>query len=302
MKTSMNKLPAATRTQILSMLCEGSSMRSTSRVCDVSINTVSKLLIDAGKACATFHDDSVRGVKSRRVQVDEIWSFTGGKQKNVAAMKKPVAGAGDTWTWTAIDADSKLLITWLVGGHDSDYAIAFMDDLRDRLANRVQLASDGHKAYLEAVEGAFGGDIDYAMLVKIYGTAPDAFKARYSPAECIGARKQRIEGDPDPDPKHVSTSFAERQNLTMRMQMRRFTRLTNAFSKKFENHMHMVALYTVWHNFVKMHKTLRMTPAMAAGVSDRLWSMTGLAEMVDAAQAKPGKRGPYKKTTAEISN
>jgi len=294
---AMNKLPVQTRIQILSMLCEGSSMRSISRVCDVSINTVSKLLVDAGKACAVFHDEKVRGVKARRVQVDEIWSFTAAKQKNVASMKAPVEGAGDTWTWTAIDAETKLLITWLVGGRDSDYAIAFMDDLRDRLANRVQLTSDGHRAYLEAVEGAFGGDVDYAQLVKLYGATSEAAKGRYSPAECIGARKERIEGSPDP--KHISTSFAERQNLTMRMQMRRFTRLTNAFSKKFENHMHMVALYTVWYNFVKQHKSLKgLSPAMAAGLSDTLWSMTDLAEMVDAAQPKPGKRGPYRRQVA----
>jgi IS1 family transposase len=268
-------------------------MRSISRVCDVSINTVSKLLIDAGKACAALHDEKVRGVKARRVQVDEIWSFTYAKQKNVATAKRQDLAYGDTWTWTAIEADSKLLITWLVGGRDSDYAIAFMDDLRDRLANRVQLTSDGHKAYLEAVEGAFGGDIDYAMLVKLYGETPEAQK-RYSPAQCIGARKTRIEGDPDP--KHISTSFAERQNLTMRMQMRRFTRLTNGFSKKIQNHMHMVAFYTVWYNYVKQHKSLKgLSPAMAAGISDTLWSMTDLAEMVDAAQPKPGPRGPYKK-------
>jgi IS1 family transposase len=289
----MNKLPLETRVQILSMLCEGSSMRSISRVADVSINTVSKLLIDAGKACAAFHDAKVRGVKARRVQVDEIWSFTAAKQKNVAGMKKPVEGAGDTWTWTAIEADTKLLITWLVGGRDSGYAIAFMDDLRDRLANRVQLTSDGHKAYLEAVEGAFGADVDYAMLVNLYGETAEAQK-RYSPAQCIGARKTRIEGNPDP--KHVSTSYAERQNLTMRMQMRRFTRSTNAFSKKFENHMHMVALYTVWYNYVKQHKTLKgLSPAMAAGISDTLWSVTDVAEMIEAAQPKPGKRGPYKR-------
>ncbi len=269
-------------------------MRSISRVADVSINTVSKLLVDAGKACAAFHDEKVRGVKARKVQVDEIWSFTAAKQKNVATMKTPVAGAGDTWTWTAIEAETKLLITWLVGGRDSDYAIAFMDDLRDRLANRVQLTSDGHKAYLEAVEGAFGADIDYAMLVKVYGASPESMKGRYSPAECIGAVKRRVEGNPDP--KHVSASFAERQNLTMRMRMRRFTRLTNAFSKKFENHMHMVALYTVWYNYVKQHKSLKgISPAMAAGISDTLWSMNDLAEMVDAAQPKPGPRGPYAK-------
>jgi IS1 family transposase len=294
----MNKLPLEKRVQILSMLVEGSSMRSISRVADVSINTVSKLLVDAGKGCATFHDDKVRGVKARRVQVDEIWSFTAAKQKNVAAMKAPVAGAGDTWTWTAIEADSKLLITWLVGGRDGEYAMAFMDDLRARLANRVQLTSDGHRAYLEAVEGAFGGDVDYAQLVKLYGAAPESMKGRYSPAECIGSVKTRIEGNPDP--RHVSTSYAERQNLTMRMQMRRFTRLTNAFSKKFENHMHMVALYTVWYNYVKQHKSLKgLSPAMAVGLSQTLWSMTDLAEMVDATLPKPGPRGPYKRAQAE---
>lgn len=298
----MNKLPLETRVQILSMLCEGSSMRSISRVADVSINTVSKLLVDAGKACAAFHDQEVRGVKARRVQVDEIWSFTAAKQKNVPHMKRQVEGAGDTWTWTAIEADTKLLITWLVGGRDSDYAIAFMDDLRDRLANRVQLTSDGHKAYLEAVEGAFGADVDYAQLVKLFGAAAESMKGRYSPAECIGARKERIEGNPDP--KHVSTSYAERQNLTMRMQMRmqmrRFTRLTNAFSKKFENHMHMVALYAVWYNYVKQHKSLKgLSPAMAAGLSATLWSMTDMAEMIDATLPKPGLRGPYEKRAAD---
>jgi IS1 family transposase len=286
----MNKLPPEKRVQILSMLCEGSSMRSISRVADVSINTVSKLLVDAGKACATFHDGQVRNVKARRVQVDEIWSFTAAKRKNVPGVKQPVEGAGDTWTWTAIEADMKLLISWLVGGRDSDYAIAFVDDLRDRLANRVQLTSDGHRAYLEAVEGAFGGDVDYAQFVKLYGAAPENFKGRYSLGECIGTQKEKIEGSPDP--AHISMSFAERQNLTMRMQMRRLTRLTDAFSKKFENHMHMVALYTVWYNYVKQHKTLKgLSPAMAAGLSDTLWSMSDLAEMIDASLPKPGKRG-----------
>ncbi len=290
----MNRLPIEKRVQILSLLVEGSSLRSVSRVCDVSINTVTKLLVDAGTTCAAFHDEKVRAVKARRVQVDEIWSFTYAKQKNVPSAKAAPAGAGDTWTWTAIEADSKLILSWLVGGRDSEYAIAFMDDLCSRLANRVQLTSDGHKAYLEAVEGAFGSDVDYAMLVKIFGAAPESMKGRYSPAECIGARKERIEGSPDP--KHVSTSFAERQNLTMRMQMRRFTRLTNAFSKKFENHMHMVALYTVWYNYVRQHKSLHgLSPAIAADLCDTLWSMTDLAEMVDAAAPKPGPRGSYQR-------
>lgn len=227
------------------------------------------------------------------MQVDEIWSFTAAKQKNVASMKAPIEGAGDTWTWTAIEAETKLLITWLVGGRDSDYAIAFMDNLRDRLANRVQLTSDGHKAYLEAVEGAFGGDFDYAMLVKILGASPESMKGRYSPAECTSIRKERIEGDPDP--KHISTSYAERQNLTMRMQMRRFTRLTNAFSKKFENHMHMVAIYTVWYNYVKQHKSFKgLSPAMAAGVSDTPWSVKDMAEMIDATLRRRDRAGHTK--------
>jgi len=278
-------------------------MRSISRVADVSINTVSKLLVDAGTFCAALHDREVRNVKSKRVQCDEIWSFTAAKQKNVPTMKNAVDGTGDTWTWTALDADSKLIISWLVGGRDGEYALAFMDDVKDRLANRVQLTTDGHRAYLNAVEEAFGADIDYAMLVKQYGE-PEGKKAsagrRYTPAVCTGAVKTRIEGEPDA--AHVSTSHVERQNLTMRMHMRRFTRLTNAFSKKFENHVHMVALYTVWYNFIRVHKTLRMSPAMAAGVSDKLWSMDDLCAMMDAVAPKPRPRGPYKKRAAENSN
>jgi IS1 family transposase len=295
----MNKLPLAKRAQILSMLCEGSSMRSISRVVDVSINTVSKLLIEAGESCAAFHDDAVRNVKAKRVQCDEIWSFCYAKQKNVATAKRQDLAHGDVWTWTAIDADSKLIVSYLVGGRDGEYAMGLMDDLRSRLANRVQLTTDGHKAYLNAVEEAFGDDIDYAQLVKLYGEAPEAFKGRYSPAECIGARKEKVTGEPDRD--HVSTSYVERANLTMRMAVRRFTRLTNAFSKKFENHVHMVAIYTVWYNFVKMHKTLKMTPAMAAGVSDKLWSVEDMVALMDARAPKPalgkrGPRGPYKKS------
>jgi IS1 family transposase len=280
----MNKLPVAKRAQILSLLCEGASMRSISRLTDVSINTVSKLLVDAGQVCAVFHDEMVRDVKARRVQVDEIWSFTYAKKKNVTPkIAEKIEGAGDTWTWTALDADSKLVISWLVGGRSVEFAVPFMNDLRSRLANRVQLTSDGHKAYLMAVEDAFGMDVDYAQLVKIYGSASTEDQRRYSPAECIGCIPTPVTGEPDP--KHISTSYAERQNLTMRMHMRRFTRLTNAFSKKLENHMHMVALYTVFYNWTKVHKTLRVTPAMAAGLTDRVWEMSEIVELIEQAEA-----------------
>lgn len=289
----MNKLDITTRTQILSMLVEGSSMRAVSRVTGVSINTVTKLLIDAGNACAAYHDQTVRNVSAKRVQCDEIWSFTAAKQKNVAMMKAPVDGAGDTWTWTALDADSKMIISYLVGGRDGEYALAFMDDVASRLANRVQLTTDGHKAYLEAVEGAFGADVDYAQLVKIYGAAPDSGKGRYSPAECTGIKKIRVEGEPDI--AHVSTSYVERMNLNIRMGNRRFTRLTNAFSKKVDNHLHMLSIYFVHYNFCRMHKTLRMSPAMAAGVSETLRDVEWIVSLVDAMEAAPKPRGPYKK-------
>ena len=272
-------------------------MRSISRVADVSINTVSKLLVEAGQACATFHDANVRGVKAKRVQVDEIWAFVYAKEKNVAAAETAPDGAGDLWTWTALDADSKLIVSYFVGDRDGECAGWFMDDVARRLANRVQLTSDGHRAYLDAVEGAFGADVDYAQLVKLYGAAPESAKGRYSPAECTGARKIKIEGNPARE--HVSTSYVERSNLTMRMQMRRFTRLTNAFSKKAENHVHALALYFMFYNFVRVHKTLRVSPALAAGVADRLWSWEDVAGMIDAAHAKPAaKRGPYKKRGA----
>lgn len=287
----MNKLPAAKRAQILTMLCEGSSMRSIARVTDVSFNTVAKLLAEAGEACAAFHDEAVQNVHSKRIQCDEIWAFCYAKQRNVATAKAAPSEAGDIWTWTALDADSKLIVSYLVGGRDAGYAHEFMQDVAARLANRVQLTTDGHKAYLDAVEGAFGADVDYAMLVKMYGDAPVP-AGRYSPAECIGTKRARVEGRPDP--AHVSTSYAERQNLTMRMQMRRFTRLTNAFSKKAEAHYHMVALYTVWYNFVRMHKTLRCSPAMAAGLSDRLWDMADVVALIDARAEAPKPRGSYK--------
>jgi IS1 family transposase len=288
----MNRLSNEDRARILHLLCEGMSIRAITRLTGASKNTVAKLLVDAGKACAAYHEEHVRNVKASRVQVDEIWSFTYAKQKNVATAKDAPEGAGDTWTWTALDADTKLIVSYLVGGRDAEYAMWFMDDLASRLANRVQLTSDGHKAYLEAVEGAFGCDVDYAQLVKMYGptiTAP----GRYSPAECTGAKKIRVMGSPDINA--VSTSYVERQNLTMRMHMRRFTRLTNAFSKKVENHAYAVALHMMYYNFVRIHKTFRVTPAMAAGVTDRLWEIADIAKLVEDAEAKPGKRGPYKK-------
>jgi IS1 family transposase len=215
-------------------------------------------------------------------QVDELWGFVGAKAKNAKPELKAAGQAGDAWLWVATDADTKLVPSWFVGGRDSDSAIIIMDDLASRLANRVQLTTDGHKAYLEAVEGAFGGDIDYAMLVKVYGPAPEGEK-RYSPAECIGAVKHRIEGNPDP--KHVSTSYAERNNLNVRMHSRRMTRLTNAFSKKMENHAHAMALHFLYYNFVRIHKTLRTTPAMAAGVTDRLWEMSDVVDVLEAWEA-----------------
>jgi len=288
----MNKLPLAKRTQILAMLCEGSSMRSISRIADVSINTVSKLLVEAGEACLAIHDETVRSVKASRIQCDEIWSFCHAKQKNVATAKAAPEGAGDVWTWTALDADTKLIVSYYVGDRSGESAMTLMDDLRDRLANRVQLTTDGHKAYLEAVEGAFGADVDFAQLVKIYGptiTAP----GRYSPAECIGAKKVRREGNPDV--AHVSTSYVERQNLTMRMSMRRFTRLTNGFSKKFDNHVHALALYFAFYNFCRIHKSLRVTPAMAAGVTDRLWTLGDIVAKMDEMAPAPKARGAYKK-------
>ena len=275
-------------------------MRSVSRLADVSINTVAKLLVDAGKFCAAFHDDKVRGVKAKRIQCDEIWSLTYAKQKNVATAKRQDLAWGETWTWTGIEAQSKLIVSWLVGGRDGDYALAFMDDLRRRLANRVQITTHGHKAYLEAIEDAFGGEVDYAQLVKLYGASPESVKGKYSPADCIGARKDRIEGNPDM--AHVSTSYAERSNLTMRMHNRRFTRLTNAFSKKFENHVHMVAIWTVWYNWVRIHKSLRVTPAMEAGLTDRLWTFEELILAMDEVAPKPGRPKVYKKRGDEISN
>jgi IS1 family transposase len=289
----MNKLSSADRARILQLLCEGMSIRAIERTTGASKHTIIRLLNEAGKALGDAQDRMFRNLNARRVQVDEIWSFTYAKQRNVPTATAAPDWAGDTWTWTAIDADSKLVMSWLVGGRDSDYAIAFMDDLASRLAHRVQLTSDGHKAYLEAVEGAFGADIDYATLEKIYKTDPRIPAGRYSPPICTGAKKRRVEGDPDP--RMVSTSYVERQNLTMRMHMRRFTRLTNGFSKKVENHANAVALHFAYYNLVKVHSTLRMSPAMAAGVTDRLWEMSDLVAVLEATEEAPKKRGPYRK-------
>src|SRR5271155_1880710 len=246
---TMNKLPAEKRAQVLQMMAEGVSLRAITRLTGISRTTLIKLLGDAGEAFSEYQDRTLMNLSCKRLQVDEAWSFCYAKQKNVPAAKAAPDGAGDIWTWVGLDADTKLVASFYVGGRDSEAAMIFMDDLAKRLANRVQLTSDGHRPYLEAVEGAFGGDIDYAQLVKIYGAAPESAIGRYSPAECTGARKTPIEGNPDP--KHISTSFAERQNLNMRVHMRRFTRLTNAFSKKVENHMWSVALFATSYNFVR---------------------------------------------------
>jgi IS1 family transposase len=274
----MNKLPVEKRVQMLSMLVEGSSMRSISRVCDVSINTVAKLVVDAGTACASFHYDKVRELRCQRVQCDEIWSFCYSKAANTPTGYK--GERGDVYTWTALDPDSKLIITWTVGDRTLDTGRVFLDDLQMRLATNVQLTTDGHRPYLIAVPEAFGGDIDFAQLVKLYRESPTRSERRYSPAECIGTRVSVVSGNPDP--KHISTSYVERQNLTMRMSMRRFTRLTNAFSKKVDNHCHALALYFVWYNWVRSHKSLnKLTPAMAAGLTDQPMEMADIARLID---------------------
>ena len=290
--SGMNKLPVEKRIQALNMLVEGSSMRSTTRVLDISFNALAKLMVDAGKACAEYHCQAVKEVKARHVQCDEIWAFCYAKAKNAPHANGVIDTARDVWTWTGIDSDSKLIISWLVTlGRDSSYALEFMDDLRSRLANRVQLSTDGHRAYLVAIEGAFGGDVDYAQLVKVYGQ-PDESDRRYSPSYCVGTRKVPVAGNPNMD--EVSTSYVERHNLTMRMSMRRFTRLTNAFSKKLENHYHAQAFYFTYYNWVRLHKSLgNRTPAQAAGLAECAFDMRWIVGLIDARAPKP-KRGPYK--------
>lgn len=273
----MNRLSLEKRIQIVSMLVEGNSLRSITRIADVSINTVTKLLVDLGKACSAYQDKALRHLNCKRIQVDEIWSFCYSKQKNVPDDMKGTFGYGDVWTWAALDADTKLVPCWSIGYRNADDAAVFINDLASRLSSKIHLTSDGHKAYLSAIEDAFGCDIDYAMLIKLYGKSPEQEK-RYSPASCIGITKTVINGTPDE--QYISTSYVERQNLTMRMGMRRFTRLTNGFSKKVENHAHAVALHFMYYNFARIHKTLKTSPAIAAGVSEHLWSIKDMVELL----------------------
>jgi IS1 family transposase len=287
-----NKLSNEKRAQILSCLCEGMGVNAATRITGTSKNTVLKLLAAAGEACAKYQDEAMRNLTCKRIECDEIWSFVGMKQKNVPQELEGILGYGDVYTWTAIDAETKLIPCWHVGTRDLDSAKAFISDLSSRLANRVQLTTDGHKAYLEAVEEAFGRDVDFAQLVKIYGTEGQTKSdaRRYSPSEFTGSEKHVKMGNPDM--KLVSTSYVERQNLTMRMHMRRFTRLTNAFSKKLENHMHALSLYFMFYNFVKIHKTLKVTPAMEAGVSKTLWEISDIVALIP--EEAPKKREAYK--------
>ncbi|HEX3905984.1 MAG TPA: IS1 family transposase [Polyangia bacterium] len=275
----MNRLSLERRVQILGILVEGGSLRSASRLADVSINTVTKLLVDVGQACEAYQIEKLVNLPCKRIQCDEIWSFVGAKQKNVPSDKQGQWGIGDTWTWVGLDADNKFVVSWLVADRSAEAARRFVTDIAGRLTSRVQVTSDGLKLYLDAVEQAFGSEVDFAQIVKHYGNEGKPENQRYSPAVCTGAEKIARVGNPDM--AHVSTSYIERQNLTMGMSMRRFTRLTNGFSKKIENHMHAIALYFMHYNFVRIHKTLRVTPAMAAGVSDRVWSLAEIAELAN---------------------
>ena len=277
----MNKLTTQDRVRVISCLVEGNSIRATVRMTGIAKNTVAKLLVDIGRACSEYQDKAMRNLKCKKIQCDEIWSFVGAKEKNVPDTQKG-KGRGDCWTWTALDPETKLIPCWFVGDRSAGSAWHFIHDLQERLASRVQLTTDGHKAYLSAVESAFGSEVDYAMLIKIYGCETNPGEARYSPAQCMGSRKAVISGMPDV--QHISTSHTERQNLSMRMGMRRFTRLTNAFSKKLENHEHALALYFIYYNFARIHQTLRVTPAMEAGIADHVWSLEEIITLIATKQ------------------
>jgi IS1 family transposase len=274
----MNRLSTAQRVAVVKALVEGCSIRARVRLTGVAKNTITKLLLELGAACSSYQHQALVNLPCKRVQADEIWSFVGAKDKNIPEEKMGQFGIGSVWTWTAICADTKLCVSHLVGTRDAGAAYEFMMDVASRLRNRVQLTTDGHGPYLQAVEAAFGADIDYATLVKVYGADPLAEK-RYSPAECLGCDVKVIAGDPNP--KHISTSYVERQNLTMRMSMRRFTRLTNAFSKKVENHAAAIALYFMYYNFARVHQTLRVTPAMEAGVAKHVWTIEDIVALLD---------------------
>jgi IS1 family transposase len=288
----MNRLTTEKRRQVIASLVEGNSIRATVRMTGVARNTVTKLLVDMGTVCSVHQDRVMRDLTCERIQCDEIWAFCYSKQKNVPEDKRGEFGYGDVWTWVAIDADTKLVPTYHIGARDLQDAYAFMDDLAPRLRNRVQLTTDGLRVYLNAVDASFKGGIDYAQLVKLYGSEAVG-PGRYSPPVCLAAIPQRVRGNPDPD--HISTSYVERQNLTMRMSMRRYTRLTNAFSKKVENLAAAVSLHFGYYNFCRVHKTLGTTPAVAAGVADHVWNLDELIGLLDAAERVPIKRGPYKK-------
>lgn len=273
----MNQLTNERRTQVIKQLCEGNSIRSTVRITGVAKNTMVKLLHEIAAACARYQDKALRNLSCQKIQCDEIWSFCYAKDKNVPADKRGQFGFGDVWTWTAICADTKLIASWAVGRRDAGTAFEFMQDLAGRLANRIQLTTDGHRVYLDAVESAFGSNVDYAMLVKLYGADHEG-EATYSPAKCIGCRSVEVSGSPEPE--HISTSFVERHNLTMRMSMKRFSRLTNAFSKKVENHVAALSLYFMYYNFCRVHQTLRVTPAMEAGISDHVWKVEEIVALL----------------------
>lgn len=295
MSSMANVLSTAKRVQIVSALVEGCGIRATARMCNVSKDTVMKLWREIGDACIRMQDEQLRNLPCKRIQVDEIWSFVYAKAKNVPQDKQGTFGFGDVWTFTCVDADTKLVPSFLVGSRDSGCATEFMQDIASRLVNRVQLTTDGHKMYLSAVEDAFGGGVDFAQLVKHYGAAPEGPEVRYSPAICTGTSKSAVQGCPDP--KHVSTSYVERANLTMRMSIRRFTRLTNAFSKKVENHTAALGLFFAHYNFCRIHQSLRVTPAMAAGVTGSVWSIADLVALLSDG-ATGVKRGPYRKASS----